>query len=315
LDILPSFLNTFIYYIGLIVFLKAFVFSVKFVNSHFLRKRKDLKERYGHNTWACVTGCTGGIGQSFAEELAREGFNIVLVSRSEAKLKETAANLKKINPAISTSIVVADFSKENSLDFYSRIGKEINKHDVSVLVNNAGIAYRGNLELIEESEAKEMVDLNCTSYVMITKHVIPQMLKREKRSSIIFVASCLGLYPMSGNAVYSASKSFNDFLGRGISHELSHKIDVMVLRPSITQSSMNPYDGLTTPAQVVNGTLRDLGYQTTTNGYILHSIFGALLPLVTSTVPSFISAKFMIKEFNKLRDERLERESEQKKAQ
>lgn len=49
---------------------------------HFLRPRLNLKRRYGENTWAMITGATNGIGLGFAEALAKEGFNIVLVARS-----------------------------------------------------------------------------------------------------------------------------------------------------------------------------------------------------------------------------------------
>ena len=49
---------------------------------HFVRPRRNLVARYGENTWAVVTGSTSGIGKGLAMELAREGFNIVLVGRS-----------------------------------------------------------------------------------------------------------------------------------------------------------------------------------------------------------------------------------------
>ena len=49
---------------------------------HFLRPRRNFIARYGENAWALVTGSTSGIGKAFAMELAREGFNIILVGRS-----------------------------------------------------------------------------------------------------------------------------------------------------------------------------------------------------------------------------------------
>ena len=64
------------------------------LNSYVLPKicpSVNLVERYGK--WAVVTGCTQGIGKSYAEELARRGMSIVLISRSQSKLEECAAGL------------------------------------------------------------------------------------------------------------------------------------------------------------------------------------------------------------------------------
>ena len=75
-----------------------------------IRKRYNLKERYGHNTWILVTGATDGIGKGFCEALAREGFNIILVARTLDKLKKCEEELKLINPKIETFILQYDFS-------------------------------------------------------------------------------------------------------------------------------------------------------------------------------------------------------------
>ena len=78
----------------------------------FIRRRLDLKLRYGKNTWAFVTGATDGIGKGFAEALAREGFNIILVSRTQEKLQKFESELKQINKEIMTHIIVYDFAKK-----------------------------------------------------------------------------------------------------------------------------------------------------------------------------------------------------------
>ena len=57
------------------------------VYQYMLRPRRDLKKRYGENSWAVITGSTSGIGAAFASQLAQQNFNLILVSRSTAKLE------------------------------------------------------------------------------------------------------------------------------------------------------------------------------------------------------------------------------------
>lgn len=82
-NILYSSLWLLFYYL-LFYFLRGFY-------RHCIRRPKNLEVRYSNPNvpvWACVTGATSGIGLVFARELASRGFNILLVSRSEKKLKD-----------------------------------------------------------------------------------------------------------------------------------------------------------------------------------------------------------------------------------
>jgi 17beta-estradiol 17-dehydrogenase / very-long-chain 3-oxoacyl-CoA reductase len=59
---------------------------------HVLRPRRDLKARY-QGQWALVTGGSDGIGEAYCHELARSGFNIVIVSRTQEKMEKVAREL------------------------------------------------------------------------------------------------------------------------------------------------------------------------------------------------------------------------------
>ena len=63
--------------------LKAFVYPKLF--------NIDYKQKYGD--WAVVTGCTQGIGKCYAEEMAKKGLNVVLISRTKSKLESIASEL------------------------------------------------------------------------------------------------------------------------------------------------------------------------------------------------------------------------------
>ena len=89
-----SWLMTFLAMIGLFIILKHFVIPpLSTLYKHLLRSRKDLKDRYGGN-WALVTGATDGIGEAICYELAKEGFNIVLMARNSDKLNIISTKIK-----------------------------------------------------------------------------------------------------------------------------------------------------------------------------------------------------------------------------
>ena len=62
--------------------------SKAFILRHFMAFRmKDLKFRYGDESWAVVTGASDGIGAEYCYHLAKQGFNLVLISRTKSKLE------------------------------------------------------------------------------------------------------------------------------------------------------------------------------------------------------------------------------------
>ncbi len=98
--------------IGVLGVLYAALYLLKpiftfFIIKSFLSKRKDLKKA---GEWAIVTGATDGIGKGFARALAKDGLNILLISRNEERLKETAKEIEDYSD-VDTKIFVADFSK------------------------------------------------------------------------------------------------------------------------------------------------------------------------------------------------------------
>lgn len=93
------------------------------MNQHCIRGRKDLLKRYGDSavqggSWAVVTGASDGIGAEFSKQLAKDGFNIALVSRTLSKLENVEAQCKLINPKIQTRIVQTDFAGNTNPEHY-----------------------------------------------------------------------------------------------------------------------------------------------------------------------------------------------------
>ncbi len=67
--------------------------------------------------------------------------------------------------------------------------------DISILINNVGVAYVGDFEAIPEDKLQEMTIVNCLPIVMLTKAVISKMLRRKNRSAIVNVSSGIVIGP------------------------------------------------------------------------------------------------------------------------
>ncbi len=146
---------------------------------------------------ALVTGASGGIGLAVAERLAKDGYQLTLVARSEAKLKEVAARLGAGHRAL-----VADLSVAADIH---RVAEEVRAAKYDVLVNNAGIGVYGIFDDDPLEKTQAMLRLNIDSVVELS-HAYLQGAK--KGDALLNVASTLGLLAFPGASAYCASKSF-----------------------------------------------------------------------------------------------------------
>lgn len=97
-----------------------------------------IRGSYGGNNseWAIVTGASEGIGKSYALELARQGFNVKLVSSSQEKLDKVAAEVALVNPKVTAKTVPLDLRRATPADFSALFNE---RERTAIVVNNAGI--------------------------------------------------------------------------------------------------------------------------------------------------------------------------------
>lgn len=119
--------------------ISRFLSLLYFVYRHVLRPRRNFSQRYGSGTWAMITGATSGIGEGFADVLAKEGFNIILVGRSPDKLLKSKTDLENKYREVKIETRKMDLSSTEYKDFID-LGESVSNLDVSLLVNNAGCA-------------------------------------------------------------------------------------------------------------------------------------------------------------------------------
>jgi 17beta-estradiol 17-dehydrogenase / very-long-chain 3-oxoacyl-CoA reductase len=298
-----------IYYFNIISYSIITYFFYKFLiflYKNFIRSRLDLLNRYGQNSWVMVTGASDGLGKSFCEEFASEGFNIILVSRTLNKLQAVETHLKKKYPGILFHLVEFDFDKLTQLENYENSFKNIvEKFDVSILVNNVGVnEVSVPFEYLDLKDVNRFINVNVIPQAILTRMFVDKLSNRSNKSAIINLSSYATFGALPYNAMYCASKSYNDVLSRALSYEYYHKnIDFISVKPLFAETPLskmkaNGFSVISTK-QCVTGILNDLGYENYSEGHWIHKIQAFFLNLVPKSLVYYSLVKF--KRFVKLK--------------
>jgi uncharacterized protein len=198
---------------------------------------------------ALVTGASAGIGQSFAERLARDGHDLIVVARRKERLDALAQRLRKEHGA-KVEVLVADLATLEGVDaVVARAAAE----PLDLLINNAGFGgYRPFVE-IDPKVADELISVHVRAVVQVTRAALPAMIKRES-GGIVNVASLLALSGSvpSGNflpfrAVYAGAKAFLLTFTQVLAGELAAtKVRVQVCLPGIVNTEFHEVQGFDT---------------------------------------------------------------------
>lgn len=192
-----------------------------------------MKDETGRQT-ALVTGATGGIGLELADEIARRGFDLVLVARRAAALQATAAQLADRH-SIRADTVTLDLSLADAPE---RLVDELERLDrgTDVLVNNAGFGQYGRFVETDPEAEMRMLYLNIITVTRITKLLLPRMLERGA-GRILNVASTGAFMPGPLMAVYYASKAYVLSFSEALAEELDGTgVTVTTLCPGPTRT-------------------------------------------------------------------------------
>ncbi|KAK2711613.1 very-long-chain 3-oxoacyl-CoA reductase-like [Artemia franciscana] len=237
----------------------------------------DLK-RYGE--WAVVTGSTDGIGKAFAQELAKNGMNIVLISRSMDKLENVAREIRDTFN-VKTKVISADYTRT---DIYDRIGNELQGLDIGILINNVGMSY-AYPEFVWKVDnpmefSERLVNCNITSVTHMTLLVLPKMV--EKRNGLILnISSASANFPTPFLSVYASSKAFVVKYSRDLAAECApYGVKIQCVLPGFVATKLANISktsfGIPDPTQYVQGAIKSLGLETASYGYVVHRIVYSL---------------------------------------
>lgn len=155
--------------------------------------------------YTLITGASSGIGLEIAKQLAAKNQNLILVARSEDKLEALQKNLRN-KFKVDVIYLQYDLSEPNSAqDLFNEIKEH--KYLVTGLINNAGFGDYGNFVEMPLKKDEEMIAVNVTTLVGLTKLFGADMVKAGK-GRIMNVASLLSFLPFPYYSIYSATKSF-----------------------------------------------------------------------------------------------------------
>lgn len=186
---------------------------------------------------ALITGPTTGIGRAFADKLALEGYDLVLVSRDEARLKEVAAELSRMH-GVGCEVLAADLTDRDDL---ARVEERFRTGPIEVLVNNAGFGAKKPFWANSIEAEENQLDLLVRVVLRLTHAAVLPMIERGS-GAVINVSSTSGFLQRGS---YSAHKAWVTNFSEGLAIQLHAKgIAVMALCPGFVHTEFHDRMGM-----------------------------------------------------------------------
>lgn len=237
----------------IIVLLILFQFSLlivgilNFIYKYFIMKEKNLPERYGKNSYVMITGTSSGQGYYFAKEMAKRGFNLILVSSERSK--DLVKELKQKYPKLDIILIIKDFRKAYEKDFFNEIIDTLEKIEgnISILINN--VAHRTAWIPYHEMPQQLINDTIVVGTIVqaqMTRICLPYFSKRKEKSAIVNItAQCtmktFGFGEILNNEIsvpflsaYESANAFGFYHGNSIYKEYkkyNNPIDLVNIMP------------------------------------------------------------------------------------
>jgi uncharacterized protein len=185
----------------------------------------DLKTRFGPT--ALITGASDGIGRAFAEALAIQGLDLVLVARREAVLQDLAVDLGTTH-GVNVQVIAADLSDPEAV---AQILGRTEGQPIGLLVASAGFGSTGPFLAQDVASEVNMVDVNCRSVVELT-HGFATRMAAQGRGGVVLFSSVVGFSGAPFSSTYAATKGFVQSFAEGLAVELRPRgISVLSVAP------------------------------------------------------------------------------------
>jgi len=178
--------------------------------------------------YAVITGSSQGLGKSFAYELAKNGWNLILISLPDE-------NLQHMSKRLNSLFGIRAFYYETDLTIKDNVMAVCNwingNFDIQMLINNAGIGGTKRFDEVSSAYIEKIIQLNVLATTLLTHQLLPN-LKRQEKSYVLNVSSLAAFSPIAYKTVYPASKAFIHSFSRGLYQELKDtSVFVSVVNP------------------------------------------------------------------------------------
>lgn len=184
---------------------------------------------------ALITGASSGIGATYADRLAKRGFDLLLVARDQARLEMLATDLRARH-AVKVEVLKADLT--NAQDVAAVEQRLRNDASITLLLNNAGVASNTALAEADLGEVDRLIQLNIVALTHLASAGAAGFLARG-RGAIVNIASVVPLIPERFNAVYAASKAYVLSLTQSLNAEIGEKgVQVQAVMPGATRTEI-----------------------------------------------------------------------------
>ncbi len=212
-----------------------------------------------------ITGASSGIGRAYAVAMARRGARLTLVGRNVERLESLRLAIEPY--AADVLIIPADITTELGRAMIID-GTLAHYGQIDMLINNAGVFMGGPLETAAIDELLNMIDVNFSATIALTRLVLPSLLTRGS-GLIVNVSSATGRVAMPGSSVYSATKHAIMGLSTALRRELNGTgVGVVAVLPGFVRTDMLTSDRvsylervgipLSTPEAVAEQTINGL---------------------------------------------------------
>ncbi|WP_455918179.1 SDR family NAD(P)-dependent oxidoreductase [Pseudomonas cerasi] len=191
--------------------------------------------------YALITGASSGIGATYADRLARQGYDLILVARNQHRLERLATQLNA-DTQRDIQVVVADLNLPADLARIEQILHDDSR--ISLLVNNAGIGATAPLLDSDADKMEAMILLNVLALTRLAKAAATNFVA-QGRGTLINIGSIVAVAPKLLNGVYGGTKAFVQAFSESLEHELSDKgVRVQVVLPGATATEFWDVAGL-----------------------------------------------------------------------